>query len=54
MEDLKRLSLEIASKNRVYLEIVEHLYQDNRDHPYILNIDNSLYLKGLLLKKIKI
>ena len=54
MEDLKKLSLEVASKNRIYLEIVEHLYQDNRDHPYILNMENSLYLKGLLMRKIKI
>ncbi len=52
MEDLKALSLELSSKEKVYLEVVEHLYQDTRDHPYMLNIPNSLYLKGILLRKI--
>ena len=54
MEDLKDISLELSSKEKIYLEVVEHLYQDTRDHPYILSIPNSLYLKGILLKKLTI
>jgi len=51
MEDLKKVSLEASKDTGFRLEILEHLYQD-LDHPYILNIPNSLYLKGFLMRKI--
>ncbi len=50
MEDLKSLVLEVSKKEKTPIEIVEHLYQDT-DHPFILNIPNSLYLTGILWKK---
>jgi len=51
MEDLKRVSLEASKDTKFQLEVIQHLYQD-LDHPYILNIPNSLYLKGLLLRRV--
>ena len=50
MEDLKSVTLEASKDRKVPVEIVEHMYQDT-DHPYILNIPNSLYLKGFILRK---
>ena len=47
MEDLTRVVLKAAIDNKKSVEVVEHLYQD-RDHPYLLNDEFSLYLKGLL------
>ncbi|MFB3924647.1 MAG: class I SAM-dependent rRNA methyltransferase [Syntrophales bacterium] len=49
MEDLKNALLEVSGQSRVRLDIQEHLFQD-LDHPVILNVPQSLYLKGLLLK----
>lgn len=49
MEDLKEILLKAAKDNKKVVEVVEHLYQDI-DHPYILNIPNSLYLTGLLCR----
>jgi len=51
MEDLKKVSLEASKDTGYQLEVIKHLYQDN-DHPYILNVPNSLYLKGLLLRRV--
>jgi 23S rRNA (cytosine1962-C5)-methyltransferase len=48
--DLVALSQEAAQDTRSRLEITDFLFQD-LDHPYIINIPQSLYLKGLLLKK---
>ncbi len=53
IEDLKKITLEVSRDIKVPVEIVEHLYQD-KDHPYILNIPNSLYLSGFLFRKIVI
>jgi 23S rRNA (cytosine1962-C5)-methyltransferase len=49
LEDLNRVLLFSSLKTKKKIEIIEHLYQDI-DHPYILNIPNSLYLKGYLIK----
>jgi 23S rRNA (cytosine1962-C5)-methyltransferase len=51
MEDLKNISLEASKDTKIPVEVVEHLYQDI-DHPYILNVPASLYLKGIFLKKL--
>ncbi len=48
---LKEVTIEAASDKKVSLEVIEHLFQD-KDHPYILNIPNSLYLTGLFLQKV--
>ncbi len=50
LTDLKELALDVAINNGVTLRVMEHLFQDG-DHPYLLNIPQSLYLKGLLLKR---
>lgn len=50
MEDLKNVTISASKDRKVSVEIIEHMYQDI-DHPYILNIPNSLYLKGFLIKK---
>ncbi len=51
LEDLKRTTLEASKDTKIRVEVLEHLFQDI-DHPYVLNIPNSLYLKGLLLRKL--
>ena len=50
--DLLDLALSSSVIDNCYLEVVEFLKQDI-DHPYILNIPNSLYLTGVILRKIK-
>ncbi len=50
MEDLKKVTLSASVDVKTPVEILEHLYQDI-DHPYILNIPNSLYLKGFVFRK---
>ena len=50
--DLLDLALSSSVIDKCYLEVVEFLKQDI-DHPYILNIPNSLYLTGVILRKIK-
>lgn len=50
-EDLQRAVLEAAADRGCRIEILEHLFQD-RDHPYVLNIPMSLYLKGFLLRSL--
>jgi 23S rRNA (cytosine1962-C5)-methyltransferase len=49
--DLQKAVLEAARDRECRIEILEHLYQD-RDHPYVLNIPMSLYLKGFLLRSL--
>lgn len=49
MDDLIELSLGASRDTGKQLKVLEHLYQD-KDHPYILNMPNSLYLKGLLFQ----
>jgi 23S rRNA (cytosine1962-C5)-methyltransferase len=51
-KDLLDLALSSNIIDNSYLEVVEFLKQDI-DHPYLLNIPNSLYLTGVLLRKIK-
>jgi len=51
MDELLNLSLNVSSENKVMLEIVEKMGA-SKDHPNILNIPNSAYLNGILLKKI--
>lgn len=48
--DLITLSQEAAQDTRSRLEVTDFLLQD-LDHPYIINIPQSLYLKGLLCRK---
>ena len=48
-EDLQRIMLYGSYRTGRKITILEHLYQDN-DHPYVLNIPNSLYLKGYLVQ----
>ena len=50
LSDLKELTTEVSINNRYTVRVIEHLFQD-QDHPYLLNIPQSLYLKGLLLKR---
>lgn len=50
VNDLMALSLEAAQDTRSRLEVTDFLFQDV-DHPYIINIPQSLYLKGLLFRK---
>jgi 23S rRNA (cytosine1962-C5)-methyltransferase len=50
VNDLLALSMDAAQDTRSRLEVTDFLFQD-MDHPYILNIPQSLYLKGLLFKK---
>lgn len=50
MNDLLELSLEASTKARLPLEVIELLRADE-DHPYILNIPNSAYLSGVVLRK---
>jgi len=50
LKDLKEISLKASKDTNTKIQVLEHMFQDI-DHPYILNIPNSLYLKGLLLKK---
>ncbi|MBE0499721.1 MAG: class I SAM-dependent rRNA methyltransferase [Campylobacterales bacterium] len=52
MDDLIELSLDASRDTGVQLRVLEHLYQD-KDHPYILNMPNSLYLKGLLFQRVE-
>jgi len=49
-KDLSDLALSSAVLNECDLEVIEFLKQDI-DHPYLLNIPNSLYLTGVLLRK---
>jgi len=50
-KDLLDLALSSSVINNCYLEVIEFLKQDI-DHPYVINIPNSLYLTGVLLRKI--
>ena len=49
IKELIEISLDASRDTGKQLKVLEHLYQD-KDHPYILNMPNSLYLKGLLFQ----
>ena len=49
VKDLEDVILQSAKDNKKTIEVVEYLYQDV-DHPYILNNEFSLYLKGILFR----
>lgn len=49
MDELIELSLGASRDTGKQLKVLEHMYQD-KDHPYVLNMPNSLYLKGLLFQ----
>ncbi len=49
VKDLEDVILQSAKDNRKTIEVIEYLYQDV-DHPYILNNEFSLYLKGILFR----
>ncbi len=51
LTDLFEITKNAAKDTFLRIEIIEHLFQDI-DHPYILNIPSSLYLKGFLAKKL--
>ncbi|WP_187648192.1 class I SAM-dependent rRNA methyltransferase [Nitrosophilus labii] len=48
-EDLVQIALKASKDTKKRLKIVEVLYQDI-DHPYVVNIPTSKYLKGFLFK----
>ncbi|HNS54234.1 MAG TPA: class I SAM-dependent rRNA methyltransferase [Syntrophales bacterium] len=48
-EDLRSALLEAAADRGCRIEVLEHLFQD-RDHPQVLNVPMSLYLKGFLVR----
>ncbi len=48
-EELNRVLLFSSFKTKKKITVLEHMYQDI-DHPIVLNIPNSLYLKGYLVK----
>ncbi len=50
-QDLQAAILEAATDRGCRIEILEHLFQD-LDHPHVLNIPMSLYLKGFLLRSL--
>ncbi len=50
MEDLINTTREAVKDTSFKVEVLEHLFQDI-DHPYVLNIPMSLYLKGFLMVK---
>jgi len=50
LEDLMRVSRAAAAETDSRLAVVENLFQDC-DHPFIMNIPQSLYLKGVLFRK---
>jgi 23S rRNA (cytosine1962-C5)-methyltransferase len=50
LQDLLDATRDIAAKQNVDLEVIETMRQD-RDHPYMLHVPNSLYLTGVLLQK---
>ena len=51
MDELIEICLDASRDTGTQLKVLEHMYQD-KDHPYVLNMPNSLYLKGLLLQVI--
>ncbi|WP_457641118.1 class I SAM-dependent rRNA methyltransferase [Persephonella sp.] len=51
MDDLKAVTMDAAKDTKTRVEIIEHLFQD-KDHPYILNIPFSFYLKGFIFRKV--
>ena len=51
MDELIEICLDASRDTGKQLKVLEHMYQD-KDHPYVLNMPNSLYLKGLLLQVI--
>jgi len=50
-EDLRLTLLEAAADRGCRIEVLEHLFQD-RDHPQVLNVPMSLYLKGFLIRSL--
>ncbi len=50
MQDLIDLTTSSATITGDILEIKEFMYQD-KDHPAVINMPNTLYLKGLLVQK---
>ncbi len=51
LETLRVALLEAAADRANRVEVLEHLFQD-RDHPQVLNIPMSLYLKGFLVRSL--
>ena len=52
-KDLLDLALSSSIIDNSYLEVIEFLKQDI-DHPYLINIPNSLYLNGILFRKVRL
>lgn len=48
--DLLEIALEASARAKAPLEVIELLRADE-DHPYVLNIPNSAYLSGIVLRK---
>ena len=50
LDSLLQIAQETSSKAGIVLEVLETLHAD-KDHPYILNIPNSAYLSGIVVRK---
>lgn len=50
-EDLLKVINKTAAKSRVFIKVIDFLTQAP-DHPYIKNIPETFYLKGVIIKKI--
>ncbi len=51
LESLLEIAREASAKAKIPLEILEELRADS-DHPYVVNIPNSDYLSGIIVRKI--
>jgi len=49
LEDLKKVVIKACKDTQKRAWLLEHCYQD-KDHPYLINMPNTLYLKGFLAK----
>ena len=50
LNDLINLTNEVCFANNTILEIKKFLFQDFKDHPYLPQIPQTLYLKGILMQ----
>ncbi|WP_457628613.1 class I SAM-dependent rRNA methyltransferase [Persephonella sp.] len=51
MNDLLEVSASASTDTKIPVGVREFMYQD-RDHPVLVNMPNTLYLKGLLLERL--
>lgn len=51
-DDLINVTLDALKDTKIKTQYIEYLTQD-LDHPYIINIPSTLYLKGFILQKVR-